>query len=66
ARIKVPFNMGDLDAWKEVVKSYRDDPLGIVERFELIIKNQDPDWKDTDIMLDAMIETEKQLILKTT
>lgn len=64
-RLKGPFNMGDLDAWKEVVKSYRDDPSGVGKRFELIVKKQDPDWKDTDLMLDAMTETEKQLVIKT-
>ena len=57
--VKVLFNMGDLDAWKEVVKGYRDDPLKIANRFELIIKNQNPDWKDIDIMLGAMTENEK-------
>ncbi|XP_009981526.1 PREDICTED: uncharacterized protein LOC104376617 [Tauraco erythrolophus] len=64
-RIRVPFNMGDLDAWRKVVKDYREDPLGIAKRFELIVKNQDPDWKDIDIMLDAMTETEKELIVRT-
>ncbi|KFV11928.1 hypothetical protein N340_11852, partial [Tauraco erythrolophus] len=64
-RIKVPFYMGDLDAWREVAKNYRDDPLGITKRFEFIVKNQDPDWNDIDIMLDAMTETVKQLFLRT-
>ncbi|PKU31809.1 hypothetical protein llap_17888 [Limosa lapponica baueri] len=63
--IKVPFSMSDLDSWKEIVKEYRDDPTEVVKRYELIIKNQDPDWIDIDIMLDALTETEKQLILKT-
>ncbi|KFQ67218.1 hypothetical protein N335_04109, partial [Phaethon lepturus] len=63
--IKVPFSMNDLDMWKEVVKNYRDNPIGIAKRFELIVKNQDPDWKDIDLMLDAMTETEKQLVVKT-
>ncbi|KFV06345.1 hypothetical protein N340_11869, partial [Tauraco erythrolophus] len=63
--IKVPFYMGHLDTWKEEVKNYRDDPLGIIKRFEFIVKNQNPDWKDIDILLDAMTETKKKLILKT-
>lgn len=64
-RLKGPFNMGDLDAWKQVVKSYQGDPSGVGKRFELIVKNQDPDWKDIDLMLDAMTETEKQLVIET-
>uniref|UniRef100_A0A672THS1 Core shell protein Gag P30 domain-containing protein n=1 Tax=Strigops habroptila TaxID=2489341 RepID=A0A672THS1_STRHB len=64
-RIKVNFSMGDLDAWKLAVKDYRDDPIGVAKRFELIVKSQDPDWGDIDVMLDALTETEKQLVLKT-
>lgn len=63
-RIKIPFSMSDLDTWRETVKGYRDDPEGVAKRFELIVKNQDPDWKDIDLMLDALTETEKQLIIK--
>lgn len=63
-RIKIPFSMSDLDTWREMVKGYRDDPEGVAKRFELIVKNQDPDWKDIDLMLDALTETEKQLIVK--
>lgn len=29
------------------------------------IKNQGPDWGDINLMLGEMMETEKQLILKT-
>ncbi|KFQ67743.1 hypothetical protein N335_13703, partial [Phaethon lepturus] len=64
-RITAPFSMNDLDMWKEVVKNYRDDPTGVAKRFELVVKNQDPDWKDIDLVLDAMTETENQLVVKT-
>ncbi|KFQ19507.1 hypothetical protein N331_05008, partial [Merops nubicus] len=64
-RIRIPFSMSDLDTWREMVKGYRDDPEGVAKRFELIVKNQDPDWKDIDLMLDALTETEKQLIIKS-
>ncbi|KAM6101187.1 uncharacterized protein LJ206_009939 [Theristicus caerulescens] len=62
--IRVPFQMDDVDKWKEAVKGYREDSSGVAKRFEWIIKNLDPDWKDVDLMLDAMTETEKQLVLK--
>ncbi|XP_055556316.1 uncharacterized protein LOC129734922 [Falco cherrug] len=64
-RIKIPFSTSELDSWKEAVKGYRDDPERIASRFELIVKNLDPDWKDIEIMLAALSETEKQLIIKT-
>lgn len=64
-RIKVNFSMGALDAWKLAVKDYRDDPIGVAKRFQWIVKSQDPDWRDIDVMLDALTETEKQLVLKT-
>lgn len=65
ARIKVPFTTTELDSWKEAVKGYRDDPEAVARRFELIVKNLDPDWKDIEIMLAALSETEKQLVVKT-
>uniref|UniRef100_A0A8B9DSM8 ribonuclease H n=1 Tax=Anser cygnoides TaxID=8845 RepID=A0A8B9DSM8_ANSCY len=64
ARIKVPFTTAELDSWKEAVKGYRDDPESVARRFELIVKNLDPDWKDIEIMLAALSETEKQLVIK--
>uniref|UniRef100_A0A8D0FYE9 Core shell protein Gag P30 domain-containing protein n=1 Tax=Strix occidentalis caurina TaxID=311401 RepID=A0A8D0FYE9_STROC len=65
ARVKVPFTHADLNSWKEVVRRYRDDPEDVTNSFELIIKNQDPNWADVNILLGAMTESEKQLILKT-
>lgn len=59
ARKRVPFKTNDLDSWKEAVKGYQDDPEAVAIRFELIVKNLDPDWKDIDIMLAALSETEK-------
>lgn len=31
ARVKVPFSTADLDAWKEVAKGYRDDPIKVAK-----------------------------------
>ena len=65
AKVKVPFTTADLDAWKEIAEGYRNDPSRVAKRFELIVKNQDPDWADVDLILGEMTETEKQLVLKT-
>lgn len=56
ARLKVPFSTADLDAWKEVAKGYQDDPIKVAKQFELIVKNQDPDWSDIDLILGEMTE----------
>lgn len=64
-KIRVPFPRDDLDIWKEAVKSYGNDPLGVAKRFDLIVKNQDLDWRDIDLMLDVMSETEKQMVLRS-
>uniref|UniRef100_A0A669Q395 Core shell protein Gag P30 domain-containing protein n=1 Tax=Phasianus colchicus TaxID=9054 RepID=A0A669Q395_PHACC len=64
-KIKAPFSTSDLDSWKEAVKSYGNDPSGVAKRFELIVKNQDLNWRDIDIMLDFMSEPEKQLVLRS-
>ncbi|PKU30302.1 hypothetical protein llap_19395 [Limosa lapponica baueri] len=65
ARVKIPFSTTDLNDWKEVARGYRDDPSKVAKRFELIVRNQDPDWRDVDLILGEMTETEKQLVLKT-
>ncbi|KFW74802.1 hypothetical protein N336_05624, partial [Phalacrocorax carbo] len=65
ARVKVPFSTTGLVAWKEVARGYQDDPSQVAKLFELITKTQDPDWTDVDLILGAMMETEKQLVLKT-
>ncbi|KGL86755.1 hypothetical protein N301_12236, partial [Charadrius vociferus] len=65
ATVKVPFSTTDLDVWKEVAERYRDDSSKVAKRFELIVKNQDPDWSDVDLIWGEMTETEKQLVLKT-
>lgn len=63
-KIKAPLSTGDLDSWKEAVKSYGSDPLGVAKRFELIVKNQDLNWGDIDIMLNFMSASEKQMVLR--
>lgn len=63
--IKVPFSTLDLEAWKKVVKDYRNDPVSVTKYLQFIVKQHNPDWNDMQLLLEAMTETEKQLILKT-
>lgn len=65
-QVKVPFSTSDLNSWREEVKNYRKDPKKVAKRFELIVRNQDPDWGDIDLMLLELTETEKELVIKTT
>lgn len=45
--------------------TYRDDLDKIAKIFE-IIKTQDPDWKDIDIMLEILFDsTEREMVLET-
>uniref|UniRef100_A0A8B9ERN9 CCHC-type domain-containing protein n=1 Tax=Anser cygnoides TaxID=8845 RepID=A0A8B9ERN9_ANSCY len=62
--IKVPFSTTDLGEWKRVAKDYRNDSVSVTKHFQFIIKQHNPDWKDIQLLLDYMTETEKQLILK--
>uniref|UniRef100_A0A8V5FUS1 Core shell protein Gag P30 domain-containing protein n=1 Tax=Melopsittacus undulatus TaxID=13146 RepID=A0A8V5FUS1_MELUD len=64
-RIKVNFSLRDLDNWQQIAKNYQNDPIGVAKKFEILVKSRDPDWKDIDVILDALTETEKQLVIKT-
>ncbi|RMC04030.1 hypothetical protein DUI87_19367 [Hirundo rustica rustica] len=63
--VKVPFSTIDLEAWEKVAKNYRSDPVNTAKRLRYIIKQHNPDWSDMQLLLDALTETEKQLIIKT-
>lgn len=63
-QVKVPFSTSDLNSWREV-RNYKDDPGKVAKRLELVVKNQNPDWCDIDLMLSQLTETEKKLIIKT-
>ncbi len=63
--IKVPFSTADLGEWRKIAKDYRSDPVSVAKHFQFIVKQHNPDWKDIQLLLEYMTETEKQLILKT-
>ena len=52
--LKVPFNTSDLEIWQKDVKDYQKDPISIAGYFRLIIKQQNPDWNDTQLLLHAI------------
>ncbi|MCQ4179350.1 hypothetical protein FK518_27680, partial [Klebsiella pneumoniae] len=63
--IKVPFSTADLGEWKKIAKDYRSVPVSVTKHFQFIIKQHNPDWKDIQLLLDYLTETEKQLVLRT-
>lgn len=63
--IKVPFSTLDLEAWKKVAKDYCNNPINVTKDLQFIVKQHNPDWSDMPLLLEAMTETERQLILKT-
>ncbi|KAJ7428374.1 hypothetical protein BTVI_00804 [Pitangus sulphuratus] len=65
AKVKVLFSVSDLNSWREEAKLFRENPEKVAKRFELIVKNQDIDWSDIDLILLKLTETEKELVIKT-
>lgn len=63
--VKLPFSTSDLEAWEKVAKNYQSDPIATAKCLKYIIKQHNPDWSDMQLLLDALTETEKQLILET-
>ncbi|RMB89186.1 hypothetical protein DUI87_34448 [Hirundo rustica rustica] len=62
--IKVPFSSIDLEIGERIAKGYRSDPIGVAKTMKFMIKQHSPDWADLQLLLDALTETEKQLVLK--
>ncbi|RMC04352.1 hypothetical protein DUI87_19171 [Hirundo rustica rustica] len=62
--IKVPFSSIDLEIWERITTGCRSDPIGVAKRMKFMIKKHSPDWADLQLLLDALTETEKQLVLK--
>ncbi|RMC19888.1 hypothetical protein DUI87_03454 [Hirundo rustica rustica] len=62
--IKVPFSSIDLEIWERIAKGYQSDPIGVAKKMKFMIKQHSPDWADLQLLLDALTETEKQLVLK--
>ncbi|TRZ08010.1 hypothetical protein HGM15179_019097 [Zosterops borbonicus] len=63
--IKVPFFLMDLESWEKIAKTYWSDPIGVAKRLRFMVRQHVPDWADLQLLLDALTETEKQLVFKT-
>ncbi|XP_037228048.1 uncharacterized protein LOC119140653 [Falco rusticolus] len=63
--VKIPFTATDLMTWKQVAGNYREDPEKVGKVVDTIIRTQNPDWSDLQVILDNLLDdTEKQMVLK--
>ncbi|KFP78215.1 hypothetical protein N311_08365, partial [Apaloderma vittatum] len=64
--VKIPFSPSDLIIWKETTGPYREDPGKVGRVTGMIIKTQNPDWDDIQVILDTLMDsTEKEMVLRT-
>ncbi|KFV38902.1 hypothetical protein N341_12058, partial [Tyto alba] len=64
--VKVSFSPSDLIIWKESAGPYGEDPGKVGRVRGMIIKTQNPDWEDIQVILDTLMDsTEKQMVLRT-
>ncbi|XP_066195654.1 uncharacterized protein, partial [Sylvia atricapilla] len=63
--VKVPFSPADLIIWKQSAGTYRDNPDKVARVVKMIMKTQNPDWEDIQVILDTLMdETEKDMVLR--
>ncbi|RMC04204.1 hypothetical protein DUI87_19023 [Hirundo rustica rustica] len=63
--VKVPFSPNDLIIWKQSAGSYREDPDRTAGVVKMVIKTQNPDWNDLQVLLDTLMDsTEKEMVLR--
>ncbi|XP_035169578.1 uncharacterized protein LOC118159047, partial [Oxyura jamaicensis] len=63
--VKVPFTPGDLIIWKQAAGTYRENPDKVARVVKMIIKTQNPDWDDIQVILDTLMDsTEKDMVLR--
>ncbi|KFU98620.1 hypothetical protein N339_05696, partial [Pterocles gutturalis] len=63
-RVKVPLSLSDLISLKKDAGEYRENPEKVSKVFEMVIRKQDPDWNEIQVVLDTLLsETEKEMVL---
>lgn len=63
--VKVPFSAGDLMIWKQAAGTYRENPDKVARVMKMIIKTQNPNWDDLQVILDTLMDsTEKDMVLR--
>ncbi|KAJ7415099.1 Pol polyprotein [Willisornis vidua] len=63
--VKVPFSTSDLMIWKQSAGAYRENPEKVARVVKMVIKAQNPDWNDLQVLLDTLMDsTEKEMVVK--
>ncbi|RLV63205.1 hypothetical protein DV515_00018507, partial [Chloebia gouldiae] len=63
--VKVPFSPADLVIWKRSAGTYKENPDKVARVVKMIMKTQNPDWDDIQVILDTLMDsTEKEMVLK--
>lgn len=63
--VKVPFTPGDLVIWKQAAGTYRENPDKVARVMKMIIKTQNPDWDDLQVILDTLMDSiENDMVLR--
>ncbi|KFV53710.1 hypothetical protein N341_07742, partial [Tyto alba] len=60
---KVLFSVNDLRSWKELAGTYREDLEKVSRVFETLIKTQDPDWNDIQVVLDTLLSSDERAVV---
>ncbi|KFP69235.1 hypothetical protein N310_08511, partial [Acanthisitta chloris] len=56
---------GDLVIWKQSSGTYRENPDKTARVVKIIMKTQNPDWDDIQVILDTLMDsTEKEMVLR--
>ncbi|XP_065517017.1 uncharacterized protein LOC136004457 [Lathamus discolor] len=64
--VKIPFSPGDLVIWKQSAGTYRENPDKVARVIKMIMKTQNPDWDDIQVLLDTLMDsTEKEMVVKS-
>uniref|UniRef100_A0A8C8VKH9 Core shell protein Gag P30 domain-containing protein n=1 Tax=Pelusios castaneus TaxID=367368 RepID=A0A8C8VKH9_9SAUR len=61
AYVHIPFNPQDIWMWQQHTPKFRDDPEAVKRRIQTIISSYNPDWKDMDQLLTALLSTDEKL-----
>lgn len=63
--VKVPFSPGDLVIWKQSAETYRENPDKVARIMKIIMKTQNMDWDDIQVILKTLMDsTKKEMVLK--
>ncbi|KAL2308229.1 hypothetical protein Nmel_001235 [Mimus melanotis] len=65
--VKLPFSPGHLVIWKQSAGTYRNNPDKVARILKIIIKTQNPDWDDIQVILDTLMDsTEREMVIRAT